>query len=202
MGSAGDCAQGGASASRDSCAIRSASLGCPPLPAVPASGCGMIGLDMFICYLFEVRFLLGSRRRRAGLEPHCGPAARAAQHALPIAALRERGAAAIVFGSRTCLGCLPTFLSTPPGSADPSRTLRGWVLADPCPTWDSVPRTPLEKNSAPQAEERERSCVLGGMPDAAVLGSPGALIHLLIRVLIGIPGTVTLPCLHASHPAS
>lgn len=48
--------------------MRSASLACPPPPAVPVSGCGMIGLDVFICCLFKVRFLAGAGAGRAGLK--------------------------------------------------------------------------------------------------------------------------------------
>lgn len=52
----------------------------PQPPAGLVSGCGMIGLDMFICCLFKVHFLGASRRQWGGFEglARCGPAAAAA----------------------------------------------------------------------------------------------------------------------------
>ena len=140
--------------------MRSVSLGCPPPPAVTGSGCGMIGLDVLICCLFKVRFL-GSRRWRGGaraaLRASCWGCSACGTHPR----LSEKGAAAIVFGPRTCLGCLPTFLSAPPGSTDPSRTLRSWVLADLCRTGIQLPEGLWRKILPPGRRERKIGVLWG-----------------------------------------
>lgn len=83
-------------------------------------------------------------------------------------------------GGRDWALCLHSSLASP-GSADPSRTLEAWVLADLGPRWDSAhrpPPPPMEKNSIP-GQRREEEGVWAAAPRFLV-GSSGWSLPLLV----------------------
>lgn len=87
--------------------------------------------------------------------------------------------------------CLRSSLASP-RSADPSRTLESWVLADLSPRWDAAPRFPTGKN--PSLDSGGGKSVCGRQPGVHLLGSAGSLASLLdIGLFLCRLGARTLP---------
>lgn len=87
--------------------------------------------------------------------------------------------------------CLHSSLASP-RSADPSRTLESWVLADLSPRWDAAPRIPTGKN--PSLDSGGGKSVCGRQPGVHLLGSAGSHASLLdIGLFLCRLGARTLP---------
>ena len=148
---------------------------------------------MFICHLLKLHFLGPSRHGGAGLKASLWTSCRSRFTYSINISLSEKEARLQLSLAGGCdwAVCLRSSLASP-RSADPSRTLESWVLADLSPRWDAAPRFPTGKN--PSLDSGGGKSVCGRQPGVHLLGSAGLLASLLdIGLFLCRLGARTLP---------